>query len=65
MKVREYDFRRCNVWGLNVLGLKGLRMQVGHGVGVVVIRIPVRPNFNSAEFGACLVLNYSSYVVLG
>ena len=32
---------------------------------VVVIRTPVRPNSNSAESRAWLVLNYSSYVVLG
>ena len=36
-----------------------------HGGGVVVIRTPVRPNSNSAEFRAWVVLNYSSYVVLG
>ena len=40
-------------------------VQVGHGGGVVVIRTPVRPNSNSAEFRAWMVLNYSSYVVLG
>ena len=28
-------------------------------------RTPVRPNSNSAEFRAWVVLNYSSYVVLG
>ena len=38
---------------------------VGRGGGVVVIRTPVRPNFNSAEFCTWVVLNYSSYVVLG
>ena len=42
---------------------RGLR--VGHGGGVVVIRTPVRPNSNSTEFCALVVLNYSSYVVLG
>ena len=40
-------------------------VRVGHGGGVVVIRTPVRPNSNSAEFRAWVVLNYSSYVVLG
>ena len=45
----------CTTWG----------MQVGDGGGVVVKRTPVRPNSNSAEFRAWLVLNYSSYVVLG
>ena len=38
---------------------------VGHGGGVVVIRTPVRPNSNYAKFHAWVVLNYSSYVVLG
>ena len=38
---------------------------VGHGGNVVLIRTPVRPNSNSAEFCAWVVLNYSSYVVLG
>ena len=40
-------------------------VRVGHGGGVVVIRILVRPNSNSAKFRAWVVLNYSSYVVLG
>ena len=37
--------------------------RVGHGGGVVVIRTPVRPNSNSDEFGAWVVLRYSSYEV--
>ena len=36
-----------------------------HGGSVVVKRTPVRPNSNSAKFSAWMVLNYSSYVVLG
>ena len=39
-------------------------VRVGHKGGVVVKRIPVRPNSDSAEFHAWVVLNYSSYVVL-
>ena len=34
---------------------------VGHWSGVV----DIRPNYNYVEFCAWLVLNYSSYVVLG
>ena len=45
--------------------LHHLGVQVGHGGSVVVIRTPVRPNSNSAEFRTWVVLNYSSYVVLG
>ena len=40
-------------------------VRVGHGGGVVVIRTPVRPNSNSAEFRTWVVLNHSSYEVLG
>ena len=43
----------------------GGEAQVGPRGGVVVIRITVRPNSNSTEFHAWVVLNYSSYVVLG
>ena len=37
-------------------------VRVGHGAGVVVIRIPVRTNSNSASHRAWVVLNY---VLLG
>ena len=40
------------------------RVRVGHKGGVVVKRTHVRPNSDSAEFHAWVVLNYSSYVVL-
>ena len=40
-------------------------VRVGNGGSVVVIRTPVRPNSDSAKFRAWVVLNYSSYVVLG
>ena len=40
-------------------------VRVGHGGGVVVIRTPVRPNSNSADFCEWVELHYSSYVVLG
>ena len=39
-------------------------VRVGHKGSVVVKRTPVRPNSNSAEFHAWVVLNYKSYVVL-
>ena len=39
-------------------------VRVGHKGGVVVKRTPVRPNSDSGEFHAWVVLNYSSYVVL-
>ena len=39
-------------------------VRVGHKGSVVVKRTPVRPNSDSAEFHAWVVLNYSSYVVL-
>ena len=39
-------------------------VQVGHKGGVVVKRTPVRPNSDSTEFHAWVVMNYSSYVVL-
>ena len=40
-------------------------VRFGHGGSVVVKRTPVRPNSNSAGFRTWVVLNYSSYVVLG
>ena len=41
-------------------------VRVGHGgSSVVVKRALVRPNSNSAEFRASVVLNHSCYVVLG
>ena len=42
-----------------------LGMQVGPGLGVVVIRSPFQPNSNSAEFLRMGGIKFSSYVVLG
>ena len=42
----------------------GCRLVMG-AVWLSEKRTPVRPNSNSAEFRTWVVLNYSSYVVLG
>ena len=41
-----------------------LGVQVGSGLGVVVIRTPFQTKFQPAWFCTSVVLNYNSYVVL-